>query len=116
MATENRDDRPNNHREPLSPENDWEKASPIAPDDWQRVPRFEEISARTSSLNKLLRGELAAFETYRHAIYSFSSDPRKEDMNRIAEDHRQAVMTLGRDISERGGEPASTSGPWGAWA
>jgi hypothetical protein len=74
------------------------------------MPTVEE---RTAMLNSLLRGELSAVETYEQALVQIANEPGAEDLQRIAEEHRQAAEVLRRHIVERGGKPAADSGAWG---
>src|SRR5581483_2346954 len=71
---------------------------------------------RTEPLDALLRGELAAVETYRQALDKFSDQEGMYPLTGIAQDHRQAVFALEDHIAERGAMPSSTSGAWGTWA
>ncbi len=74
------------------------------------MPTVEE---RTALLNSLLRGELSAVETYEQALVQLANEPGAADLQRIAEEHRQAAEALRRHIVERGGKPSADSGAWG---
>jgi hypothetical protein len=74
------------------------------------MPTVEE---RTAMLNSLLRGELAAVETYEQALLQVAKEPSGPDLQRISGEHRQAAEVLRRHIVERGGKPATDSGAWG---
>jgi len=71
------------------------------------------------TLEKLLKDELSATETYQQAL-----DKLKEDVGLgqavylipIYEDHKDAVSSLQSQIRELGGTPAEDSGAWGTWA
>lgn len=71
------------------------------------------------TINKLLKDELSATETYQQAI-----DKLKEDMGLdnaitlmpIFEGHKLAASSLEEEIRTLGGTPAENSGAWGAWA
>lgn len=67
-------------------------------------------------LRSLLRGELSAVETYLQAIEKFDDDHVKNELQGMLDGHRRAVKQLGALVSERGGEPDTSSGPWGSWA
>jgi hypothetical protein len=83
---------------------------------------IDNTDAAHRQLNSLLRGEIAAEETYRMAIDKVSAD----QMNGVAanvgllrsiqEEHKRAASTLRDRIHELGGEPSDASGAWGAWA
>ena len=67
-------------------------------------------------LNRMLRGELSAIETYEQALKKFTVPAIKDDLNQIVADHREAASTLRQRILENGGEPERGSGVWGTWA
>ncbi len=70
-------------------------------------------------LNKLLRGELSAVETYTKAIEKFD-DPNEQvitsGLQRIRDEHSSAATTLRQRVLAYGGEPSESSGIWGAFA
>jgi uncharacterized protein (TIGR02284 family) len=67
-------------------------------------------------LNRLLRGELAATETYQQAMAKAGHEPRAAELRRIHDEHRTAANDLRQHIHEHGGKPDQHSGGWGAWA
>lgn len=69
-----------------------------------------------SITNELLRGELAAVETYRQALEKFGSGPNANDLRKYHDQHRDAVTKLKQHVLTLGGEPATSAGVWGAWA
>lgn len=67
-----------------------------------------------SALNSLMRGELAAAETYRHAIKSLASDaPLEFDLCLTSHDLR--AVQLAEYVTLAGGTPVSGSGLWSAF-
>jgi len=66
-------------------------------------------------LNELLRGELAAVETYAQAIEKFGRSPGHDFLQLLAGDHEESVDQLSEFITDVGGEPAETSGLWGGF-
>jgi uncharacterized protein (TIGR02284 family) len=70
----------------------------------------------TDTLNSLLRGELAATETYQQALAKIDDEPGAADLRRIHLDHREAANTLRQHVRSHGGEPEHGSGSWGAFA
>ena len=74
------------------------------------------VQDRTEPLNSLLRGELAAVETYQQALTRVSNEPGAFELRRIETEHREAAALLRQHIVERGGKPAEDSGAWGTWA
>ena len=70
-------------------------------------------------LNELLRDELAAIETYKHAIdrnrKAHGQDTRFQQLTDMLRDHEQAATRL-RDLVQRmGGTAANGAGAWGTW-
>lgn len=67
-------------------------------------------------LNRLLRGELSAIETYEQALQKVKDVSATDTLRRIAEDHRTAADLLRQHVSLFGGTPDHDSGAWGVWA
>jgi hypothetical protein len=67
-------------------------------------------------LNRLLRGELAATETYEMAVSKVGSEPQAADLRRLHDDHRSAANELRQHIHLHGARPAQDAGSWSAWA
>ncbi len=67
-------------------------------------------------LNSFLRGELAAVETYRQAIDKLAGKPEAATLNDCMRSHSRRAELLTAEIRRRGGDPAQSSGPWGAFA
>ena len=74
------------------------------------------VEERTAGLNRLIRGELSAVETYRQALDKMKDAPEATELHSIMVEHRRAVQLLREHVHQRGGTPADSSGPWGAWA
>jgi uncharacterized protein (TIGR02284 family) len=68
------------------------------------------------TLNSLLRGELAAAETYQQALAKVGSGQGADDLRRIHKEHVEAANTLRKHVHGEGGEPDQGSGAWGAFA
>jgi len=68
------------------------------------------------TLSSLQRGEISATETYNQALEKFAGQPEENELRQIRDDHRNAANTLRQHIHQHGGEPATGSGLWGAWA
>ena len=66
-------------------------------------------------LNSLLRGELAATETYQQAIAKLGIDPHADDLKKLHAEHRAAANTLRQHIHGHSGTPDQDSGTWGSW-
>jgi len=81
----------------------------------------EDTKSVTSPAGKelvdLLRGELAAVETYDQALDAWVGDPDTTSrLRRIRADHMEAVAELRAFVREAGGDDEATSGVWGAVA
>jgi uncharacterized protein (TIGR02284 family) len=74
------------------------------------------VQERTAGLNRLIRGELSAIETYRQALDKMKDSPEVTELHAIMVEHRTAAQSLREYVKQRGGDPSSDSGPWGAWA
>jgi hypothetical protein len=66
-------------------------------------------------LHRLLRGELAAVESYEHALRDVQDHPSRELLWSFLEDHRRAVSVLTRHTAAAGDTPATSAGVWGAF-
>ncbi|MCA1852085.1 MAG: PA2169 family four-helix-bundle protein [Beggiatoa sp.] len=71
-------------------------------------------------MNKLLRGELSAIETYQQALEKeradFGQAAEFQQLSSILRDHQQAVDRLKTEIQRTGGTPVEDSGAWGTWS
>ncbi|MGZ8153406.1 MAG: DUF2383 domain-containing protein [Methylovulum sp.] len=70
-------------------------------------------------LNKFLKDELSATETYQQALAKLQEDAslgQSESLMPIYKDHQNAVSSLQALISRLGGTPCEDSGAWGTWA
>ena len=70
-------------------------------------------TVETESLNKLLRGEIAAVESYDQALERFDDTTLASDLVRIRNEHRKAVQELTACVDDKGTMPETTSGGWG---
>jgi len=68
------------------------------------------------TLNSLLRGELAATETYQQALAKVGNETGAEELRRIHVEHREAANTLRQHVHKCGGKPDQGSGAWGTFA
>jgi hypothetical protein len=71
------------------------------------------------TLNKFLKDELSATETYQQALDILREDAELGDavnLMPIFESHKNAVSSLQAQIRQLGGAPAEDSGAWGTWA
>src|SRR5688572_29888707 len=67
-------------------------------------------------VNSLLRGELAAADTYQQAIASVGQEQGNQELQRIHLEHCQAAAALQDQVRRCGCEPANSSGAWGTFA
>lgn len=70
----------------------------------------------TETLNSLLRGELAATETYKQARAKLSGTKGGPDLDKVHGEHVQAAQALREHVREHGGQPEISSGAWGTFA
>ena len=70
----------------------------------------------TDWLNRLVRGELSAVETYQQALEKMHDAPEATELQAIEAEHRNAVRALKDQILQHGGTPDDHSGAWGTWA
>jgi hypothetical protein len=68
------------------------------------------------AVNALLRGEISAVQTYDQAIRKFDDHPAGRALWGVREEHSRAVSALRDRVRGFGGEPADSSGTWGAFA
>lgn len=67
-------------------------------------------------MNRLLRGELAATETYQQALARLGDDHGAAGLRQIHADHRTAANELRQHVHLLSGTPDQSSGAWGAFA
>ena len=70
----------------------------------------------TDKLNSFLRGEISAVETYRQALDKLKTSAHRPTLEECQRSHEYRVQLLRQEIRRRGGTPAESSGPWGAFA
>lgn len=71
------------------------------------------------TLNHLLRGEIAAVETYNQAIGKFTEPADRAlaaALTRIRDEHTRTVGTLTSRVTSHGGTPVQGAGAWGVFA
>jgi demethoxyubiquinone hydroxylase (CLK1/Coq7/Cat5 family) len=68
-----------------------------------------------AALNELLRGEMAAVETYAQALKAMREMPSPE-LERARTSHEERVAAIRERILLIGGTPSDGSGLWGAFA
>ncbi len=77
-------------------------------------------SIKVEELNKCLRNELSAIETYQQALDKNRTrdahDAKFEILVRILNDHQDAAARLRAIIEQQCGTASSDSGAWGAWS
>lgn len=67
-----------------------------------------------AQLNSFLCGEISAVETYRLALERVSYEsPARSQLEACRNSHERRVIALQHKIQALGGEPATSSGPWG---
>jgi uncharacterized protein (TIGR02284 family) len=77
-------------------------------------------SAEADGLNRCLRSELSAIETYRQALdrdrKEFGAQREFERLSKILREHEDAASRLRQCVRTAGGEPSNDSGAWGTWS
>ncbi len=72
------------------------------------------------ALNKVLRDELSAVETYQQALeknrQEYGQDARFMQLDQMCRDHEHAAQQLRSMIRDMGGTEAQGSGAWGTWS
>lgn len=68
------------------------------------------------TMNSLLRGELAATETYQQALDKVTIEPLAMKLRRMHHEHREAANKIRQQVHALGGNPVHGSGAWGAFA
>lgn len=66
--------------------------------------------------NALLRGELAAVETYKQAHEKFAGDPQADTLLNLLAIHGAHASIIREHVMTMGGEPSQDSGAWGLFA
>lgn len=69
-----------------------------------------------NACNKLLRGEIAAIETYIQAMDKFESSEESPILLKILQDHQESATDLRNHVTEMGAVPETESGIWGTFA
>lgn len=77
---------------------------------------METLQDSIEPLNRLLRGELSAVETYQQALENVSDQSALSVLERISDEHMQAVSMLREQIRQFGGIADESSGAWGLFA
>ncbi len=79
-------------------------------------PKAETTNASVQKLQELLRTEMSAVETYELALKSVSHVGLHRTLQEILVSHSRRIPQLREKITAMQGEPAQTSGVWGAFA
>lgn len=75
---------------------------------------YPEVSDHCIDLcNSLLRGEMAAVETYGQVLAAHEDSPFSKELRQIRARHTRAVNLLSQNVREMGGQPEHDSGAWG---
>jgi len=73
----------------------------------------EPQTGNTEALNALLRGEIAAVETYTYALTKFDDERVIAELQKIRDEHCRAVRELRDQVVQCGGNPLEGAEPWG---
>lgn len=72
-------------------------------------------AADTEYVNSIIRGELAAIDTYDQVIEKFAGQLQSSDLITIRDHHKAHVSSLEEHVRKGGVEPSKSSGPWGTF-
>ncbi len=79
-----------------------------------------EVNMMHDEMNKLLKSELSAIETYQQALEKTDTDAEHmtaiDELSAILDDHQRAASRIETAIRQKGGEPVHSSGAWGTWS
>ena len=71
-------------------------------------------------LNKCVRSELSAIETYQQALDKhrgeYGHQPGFQQLSQMLADHEEALSRLRNVMQQKGGTPPNESGAWGTWS
>lgn len=70
----------------------------------------------TAALNSMLRGEMAAVESYNLAIRHTAESPHRMGLTRIRDQHQNCVCALRHWVRDLHVAPSQSSGAWGCFA
>lgn len=77
---------------------------------------MNDMQKNVDQLNSFLRGEISAVETYRQALEALDKSAYRPQLAQCKQSHEQRVALLTQQIRSLGGQPADSSGAWGAFA
>jgi hypothetical protein len=99
---------------------DWLEAEKELNSAQDSVSRNREVGMNIDDLNKCLRSELSAIETYQQALEKnrsqYGQDTKFQQLSKMLDDHREAASQLRTLIEQKGGKPSGDSGAWGTWS
>jgi uncharacterized protein (TIGR02284 family) len=81
-----------------------------------RVGSDASTETTIDTLNRFLRGEISAVETYRMALDKIEDPTLRSRLEEIHKSHEARAAKLRNRISELGAMPADSSGAWGGFA
>ena len=71
-------------------------------------------------LNKCLRSELSAIETYKQALdkhrQQYGQEPQFQQLSSMLTEHQEAATRLRSLVQQHGATPSTDSGAWGTWS
>ncbi len=73
----------------------------------------DSVTCDIDALNALLRGEVAAIETYDQVIAKFGGQPQSVELQRMRDEHEASAAVLRERVRHFGGDPSEGSGLWG---
>lgn len=76
--------------------------------------RFDDSTDVSRQINKVLRGEISAVESYDQVLEKFSFEPEVQKLLDLKTDHEDSVQCLKEMVRDEGTIPEQESGVWGA--
>jgi hypothetical protein len=71
------------------------------------------VEQEVKALNKLLRGELSAIETYQMVIDKLAGDPSLDKLRALQDEHRKSAEELRSHLKTHDAATSDSSGAWG---
>jgi len=90
--------------------------SAVPPADRRPIAARALVSKAIDALNELLRGEVAAVETYRRAVEQLGNSSTRGQLQDCRWSHAQRIAKLREQVMNLGGEPATDPVAWAAFA
>lgn len=74
----------------------------------------DSVTGDVDVLAALLRGEVAAADSYERVTDKFQGKPEEVELGRIREEHTETAAVLRERVRHSGGDPDESAGLWGS--